>query len=1236
LSRRRFLALSAGAAGSLLAARFEVASALGIPEDQLVLVPADKSLSPEWVSSLAERGEPTAYRAEALRHIGMPVGGVTCGQLYLGGDGRLWMWDIYNPASSIVGGMDWGGSHYADPIEPVSPFRQGFALRTTAGGQMAVRSLDASGFDDVRFIGQYPIGRVVYRDPESPVEVKLEAFSPFVPLETDDSSLPATVLAYTLRNTSGRRVRAELAGWSETPVALESRRRQPIQLRSAAFGRGGMQGVEFGAAKGDLDDPRPEILFEDWEKTTYEGWTVEGEAFGPGPVSVAEVPDYMKRAGDLNAQGSRFVTSHHFRAGGDIPRSDSFTGKLTSRRFTIERRYVHVRVGGGNWRGGTAVNVVVEGAEEEVANPRTEIVFEDWERESYEGWTVEGEAFGSGPVTVAEVPDYMKRSGDLNAHGSRFVTSHHFRSGADVFQADTYVGKLKSRPFTIERRFINVRVGGGSWPRETSVNVVVEGAVVASVSGRDQEPMTQEVLDVRAWEGRTATIEIVDDRRGGWGHVNTDRIVFSDIPARPLQQVVATVSGRNNEVMASESMDVHRWEGKSAYIEIIDDQRGEWGHVNADHIVFSDVPADPRPLSELPDVGTFALAALDEAAITLPSLADWSDPDAVFDAGRGPTAVDGSERTIAGAVRVPVELRPGESRTVRFVVGWHFPVPNRDSLAYLQGADTLRRHYARRFDSAQQVVRYVATNLDRLEGGTRRWVDTWYTDSTLPHWFLERTLSTASTLATNTCYRFEDGRFYGWEGVYCCPGTCQHVWNYAQSVARLFPSLERDTRERIDLGLALNPNGAMDYRAEAERRVAHDGQAGTILRVYREHQMAPNDAFLRRVWPGLKRAIEFMIGEDGEPDGILEGEQYNTLDASWYGEIPWISGLYVAALRAGAEMASEAGDRAFAQWCQRLADQGSACLSTALWNDEYGYFIHRLDPARLDAINSNDGCYIDQMYGQTYAHQLGLPRVFPEGKSRTALTNLFRYNFKPDPAAYREQSEIPGGRWFAGQGEPGLVMCTWPFGGAEKAPGENAWFAVGYFDENWTGTEYQAAAHMLAEGLVEEGLIVTRAVHDRYSASKRNPYNEIECSDHYSRAMMSHAVYLAICGYEHHGPKGHLGFAPKLRPEDFRAAFTAATGWGSYRQRQRGRQGSYDIELRHGRLRLSSLAFAPPARPERVDVSVGRRRLRTRTEYRDGRLEIELLEPVVLEASQTLRVETKSDKTGKGEPKADA
>ena len=111
-----------------------------------------------------------------------------------------------------------------------------------------------------------------------------------------------------------------------------------------------------------------------------------------------------------------------------------------------------------------------------------------------------------------------------------------------------------------------------------------------------------------------------------------------------------------------------------------------------------------------------------------------------------------------------------------------------------------------------------------------------------------------------------------------------------------------------------------------------------------------------------------------------------------------------------------------------------------------------------------------------------------------------------------------------------------------------------YFNECMNGFEYQVAGHMIWEGMVDEGLAVTRAIHDRYHATRRNPYNEVECGDHYARSMASHGVFLAACGFDVPRPEGHIGFAPRLTPEDFRRAFTAAEGWGTFSQRRNGRR----------------------------------------------------------------------------------
>jgi hypothetical protein len=112
---------------------------------------------------------------------------------------------------------------------------------------------------------------------------------------------------------------------------------------------------------------------------------------------------------------------------------------------------------------------------------------------------------------------------------------------------------------------------------------------------------------------------------------------------------------------------------------------------------------------------------------------------------------------------------------------------------------------------------------------------------------------------------------------------------------------------------------------------------------------------------------------------------------------------------------------------------------------------------------------------------------------------------------------------------------------------------------------------MIAErdpDLVEHGLAVTRAIHDRYSARRgRNPYNEIECSDHYARAGASYAVFLAVCGFHFDQSRGLLVFDPVIQQDHFKAPFTTSEAWGTYEQHA----GRAALRVTHGRLELKEL-----------------------------------------------------------------
>jgi uncharacterized protein (DUF608 family) len=667
-------------------------------------------------------------------------------------------------------------------------------------------------------------------------------------------------------------------------------------------------------------------------------------------------------------------------------------------------------------------------------------------------------------------------------------------------------------------------------------------------------------------------------------------------------KVVRTATGKDDEKLEWNFWNVEELAGKTGKIQIVDSFSGGWGHINVDQIELSDEPhkGPVGPIEKLPDFGSMTLALAQDGASAgdMAQLPDDLTNREVKLHNEKDVAYPVTERRSAALAARSVELEPGGRHVFTFVLTWFFP-------NHQNGHE-----YADRFDSAPAVAHYVLDNHDRLAGDTQKWYHTFYEDSTLPRWLLFRLHSTVCNLATDTCQWWKGGRFWAWEGVGCCTGTCTHVWNYAHAPARLFPELERSAREMQDLGEGFDSSsGLVGFRSN--RVYAADGQCGTVLKAYREHQMSPDDAFLKRNWPAIKKVLEFSISHDGNDDGLIEDSQHNTYDINFEGPNTFVGSLYLAALRAGEEMAGQMGDEPFAQRCRKIFESGSKLTVERLWDGEY--FIQLVDLKKHPKYQYATGCLSDQLFGQGWAHQLGLGYIYPPEYVRKALQAVWKYNWAPDVGPYNAAHKPE--RWFARPGEPGLFTCTWP---KSEYPAEG----VRYREEVWTGIEYQVAGHMVWEGMIEPALAICYSVHQRYHPAKHNPFNEIECGDHYARAMASWGVYTALAGYEYDGPKGHIGFAPRITPEDFRAAFTAAEGWGTFSQTRDGKMQREMIHVRWGRLSLKSLAFEVPDgfSKLRAVVSLDDTAVQSGQAIKDGRLEITLADKQVIREDQRLTV----------------
>ncbi len=160
------------------------------------------------------------YTGEYLTRIAMPMGGIGTGTVSLGGRGDLRDWEIMNRAAK----------EFVPMRGATGPF---FALFAKAGNKPAVTRalegpLDVSAyegshgsavpnhglprFSSCSFAAAYPLGQVFLSDPSVPLEVRIKAFNPLVPADTEASGIPAVSLTFELRNTSPDTVEASVSG----------------------------------------------------------------------------------------------------------------------------------------------------------------------------------------------------------------------------------------------------------------------------------------------------------------------------------------------------------------------------------------------------------------------------------------------------------------------------------------------------------------------------------------------------------------------------------------------------------------------------------------------------------------------------------------------------------------------------------------------------------------------------------------------------------------------------------------------------------------------------------------------------------------------------------------------------------------------------------------------------------------------------------------------------------------
>ena len=205
---------------------------------------------------------------------------------------------------------------------------------------------------------------------------------------------------------------------------------------------------------------------------------------------------------------------------------------------------------------------------------------------------------------------------------------------------------------------------------------------------------------------------------------------------------------------------------------------------------------------------------------------------------------------------------------------------------------------------------------------------------------------------------------------------------------------------------------------------------------------------------------------------------------------------------------------------------------------------------------------------------MNLGYIFPSDRVKKAIKAIIKYNFKESLKGFKQTPRI-----FASPSESGLLNCTWPNGGKPKVPTE-------YTDEVFTGIEYEIAALSIYIGDIDAGLKIIKAIRERYDGTHRNPWNEVECGDHYVRPMSSWTLLHALTGISYSSKLNQLSLSPKINQRNFQSFFITNSAWGSVYQKITQNMITYSLTISYGTLELSSVTI--DLRDESKDVKISK------------------------------------------------
>ena len=159
---------------------------------------------------------PRVFKRDATE-VRFLLGGIGTGNFSVNSRGKFLDWEIFNwPSKNTKFPLSFFAirTENKELERPISKILESRMVPpyTSSHGYLQAELVNLPRMEDSELICEYPFARVNFKDSELPVKVSMEAYTPFIPLNTDDSSIPCAIIRYTVKNIADCPTKVSLVG----------------------------------------------------------------------------------------------------------------------------------------------------------------------------------------------------------------------------------------------------------------------------------------------------------------------------------------------------------------------------------------------------------------------------------------------------------------------------------------------------------------------------------------------------------------------------------------------------------------------------------------------------------------------------------------------------------------------------------------------------------------------------------------------------------------------------------------------------------------------------------------------------------------------------------------------------------------------------------------------------------------------------------------------------------------